>query len=1085
MAVNNTKPSFSANDNDAAISIGTRRNDVLYGSLGHTIFYGGLGDDIYYVRNHDDVVVEEKNEGTDLIYTDITYTAPANVENLTLTGSGNIYGFGNNADNTLIGNSGNNRLSAGRGNDVLYGMDGNDLLLGGDDSDRLYGGNGNDILRGDNGNDYLDGGEGNDKLEGGTGTDTMRGGRGNDTYYVDNAGDTVIEERNEGIDTIYTSVTYTAPTNVENLTLTGNGNIYGFGNNADNTLIGNSGNNRLSAGRGNDVLYGMDGNDLLLGGDDSDRLYGGNGNDILRGGSGNDYLDGGEGNDKLEGDIGNDTYIFAKGYGHDVIEDYSGRNTVQFGHGLRPEDLSVQITADSANPNLNDWILTIKATGETLTLKAQENGSSPAVSVFDFGGIRLTPYQLLSKAQHGFGEDTAVTRVLLKDGSTFSYTGNGKQAFQTASLQYWENGANNTRYSSIVTPSRAQATRSAYAKDSDGDGLADAVDKYPNEWKVSDRDLRMFSTLAYATEGKAALQKAFDGSSSSIEINSIKADLKGQVDISEYQKHWDVLDVTSKGELIGSGLDYTIFGNGKKADGTYTNVVVAFRGTKGLQDATAGLKLAQGNTPTQAKELDEIIGKLAQYHPEHIYSTGHSLGGYLAQYFATYTVQNSEFKNEFVRSALFNPAVLTVDGSSGADLRIAKERTEQFTQTRITDDRFANESGVTYKTNSYVINGEWLSDGGVPLTYIVGAAAAAGAVEAAKGAAKGGFLGTLFGAVATFVTGGAALPLIAAGATTGAKIGAATGAVKGSGTVLTFNGLGEYKNTIYLNNTAATKSAWDKHALANFYETSTEIQKYFSQGTRTDKGQYNPYLKDTDSDGFSDGIEAKVGSSAYSRWQTPYATGTSVTHTDDKPFTAIVQTEDASGNVISVKGVEMQAQQMGNQIVYTPTGKETDLGSSGFDWAAFENQTPTAAGTAAIQGTTGDDVLKGGSGNDYLMGGLGNDTIITGQGRDTVVFTAWDIREGKADRLVDFNPAEDVLDLSGMRPLLNNSNNLLKWSDLLVTDTVLFPTDRATLHFNTAEQTLSYRAAGSDSGIIFARFDNEQAIQLGSTNFIG
>ncbi|WP_373745805.1 M10 family metallopeptidase C-terminal domain-containing protein [Neisseria dentiae] len=671
------------------------------------------------------------------------------------------------------------------------------------------------------------------------------------------------------------------------------------------------------------------------------------------------------------------------------------------------------------------------------------------------------------------------TRILYKDGSIVTHTGSADNPFQTATLRYSEEREIQTKQQAIIPPSAYSAYTKDYAKDSDGDGLADAVDKYPNEWKVSDRDLRMFSTLAYATatEGKAALQKAFDDSSN-------KADLKGQVDISEYQKHWDVLDVTSKGEWIGSGLDYTIFGNGKKADGTYTNVVVAFRGTKGLQDATAGLKLAQGNTPTQAKELDEIIGKLAQYNPEHIYSTGHSLGGYLAQYFATYTVQNSEFKNEFVRSALFNPAVLTVDGSSGADLRIAKERTEQFTQTRITDDRFANESGVTYKTNSYVINGEWLSDGGVPLTYTVAAAAAAGAVEAVKGAAKGGLWGALFGTVATIVTGGAALPLIAAGATTGAKIGAKIGATEGRETVLTFDGLGEYKNTIYLNNTAATKSAWDKHALANFYETSTEIQKYFSQGTRTDKGQYNPYLKDTDSDGFSDGIEAKVGSSIYSSWQTPYATGTSVTHADERPITAIVQTEDASGNVISVKGVEMQAKQLGNQVVYTPSGKETDLGGSGFDWSAFENQTPVS-GTAAVQGTTGDDVLKGGSGSDYLMGGLGSDTIIGGAGRDTVVFTAWDIREGKADRLVDFNPAEDVLDLSGMRSLLSGGDSQLKWSDLLVNDTVLFASDRAYLHFNSSEQTLAYRAAGADSSTVFARFDNEQAVSLSSANLIG
>ena len=94
--------------------------------------------------------------------------------------------------------------------------------------------------------------------------DTMLGGKGNDTFYVDNI---KIQRRDAdaGYDTIYSSVTYTAPTHVEKLILEGKDNIFGFGNNADNSLIGNSGNNRLSGGRGSDTLYGMEGNDLLMG----------------------------------------------------------------------------------------------------------------------------------------------------------------------------------------------------------------------------------------------------------------------------------------------------------------------------------------------------------------------------------------------------------------------------------------------------------------------------------------------------------------------------------------------------------------------------------------------------------------------------------------------------------------------------------------------------------------------------------------------------------------------------------------------------------------------------------------------------
>ncbi|MGN6950191.1 M10 family metallopeptidase C-terminal domain-containing protein, partial [Neisseria sp. P0016.S005] len=72
-------------------------------------------------------------------------------------------------------------------------------------------------------------------------------------------------------------------------------------------------------------------------------------------------------------------------------------------------------------------------------------------------------------------------------------------------------------------------------------------------------------------------------------------------------------------------------------------------------------------------------------------------------------------------------------------------------------------------------------------------------------------------------------------------------------------------------------------------------------------------------------------------------------------------------------------------------------------------------GVAALHGSAADDVLKGSDGNDYLAGGLGGDTIVTGEGRDTVAFTAWDVREGKLDHLLDFNPVKDKLDLSAMR----------------------------------------------------------------------
>jgi Ca2+-binding RTX toxin-like protein len=50
-----------------------------------------------------------------------------------------------------------------------------------------------DLMYGLAGNDTLNGGMGNDLLDGGLGTDVLYGGAGNDTYFVDNAGDSVVE----------------------------------------------------------------------------------------------------------------------------------------------------------------------------------------------------------------------------------------------------------------------------------------------------------------------------------------------------------------------------------------------------------------------------------------------------------------------------------------------------------------------------------------------------------------------------------------------------------------------------------------------------------------------------------------------------------------------------------------------------------------------------------------------------------------------------------------------------------------------------------------------------------------------------
>jgi Ca2+-binding RTX toxin-like protein/subtilisin-like proprotein convertase family protein len=300
---------------------GNTGNNTLDGGAGADTMAGGRGDDTYVVDNANDVVIENEGEGTDTVRSSIAYTLGANIENLTLTGSAAINGTGNALPNTLTGNTANNVLDGGAGADSMAGglgddtyiVDnladmvsesanaGTDLVLSslsytlGANVEKLtltgataINGTGNElgnVLRG-NGADNI--------LDGGAGADTLIGGAGNDTYVLDTAmltdsdtgeplpwtGDSVLENPNEGIDTVLSSVTYVLQANVENLTLTGTGSVDGTGNELNNVLLGNAANNRLAGGDGDDTLDGAGGDDQLIGGRGSDTYRFGRGSGV-------------------------------------------------------------------------------------------------------------------------------------------------------------------------------------------------------------------------------------------------------------------------------------------------------------------------------------------------------------------------------------------------------------------------------------------------------------------------------------------------------------------------------------------------------------------------------------------------------------------------------------------------------------------------------------------------------------------------------------------------------------------------------------------------------------------------------------
>lgn len=141
------------------------------------------------------------------------------------------------------------------------GGSGNDKITGNVANNYLSGNGGNDTLFGMGGADLLQGFAGNDTLNGGFGfVDTLLGGTGNDTYIVDDF-DTIEEQFNEGFDHVQSSVRWVLGANLEQLTLTGNASINGFGNALDNLIFGNDASNYLDGGLGGDTLFGGKGDD--------------------------------------------------------------------------------------------------------------------------------------------------------------------------------------------------------------------------------------------------------------------------------------------------------------------------------------------------------------------------------------------------------------------------------------------------------------------------------------------------------------------------------------------------------------------------------------------------------------------------------------------------------------------------------------------------------------------------------------------------------------------------------------------------------------------------------------------------------
>ncbi|MBY5740416.1 calcium-binding protein, partial [Rhizobium leguminosarum] len=402
------------------------------------------GDDTYIVDNAGDLVTEAADEGTDTVRTTLaSYTLGSDLENLTYIGTAAFVGTGNSLDNTITGAAAADTLSGGAGNDTLNGGAGADTMIGGAGDDTYivdnagdsvaenaaagtdtvrtnlsaytlganvenltyigaatFVGTGNlldNVITGGVGADSLAGAAGNDTLIGGSGADKMSGGMGDDVYVVDIATDIVIENVNEGTDTVQTALSsYTLSNNVENLTYTGSASFTGAGNALANTITGGAGNDTLNGAADADTLIGGAGNDTyiidnagdlvteaadagtdtvrtnlasyMLAGNVENLSFAGTGpfagtgnalNNVIVGGSGSNTLTGGAGNDILTGGAAADVFVYSLNWGHDTITNFvatgSAHDVISIDHNIFADWESL-FAASSQNGN--DTIVT-------------------------------------------------------------------------------------------------------------------------------------------------------------------------------------------------------------------------------------------------------------------------------------------------------------------------------------------------------------------------------------------------------------------------------------------------------------------------------------------------------------------------------------------------------------------------------------------------------------------------------------------------------------------------------------------------------------------------------------------------------
>jgi Ca2+-binding RTX toxin-like protein len=378
--------------------IGSQFNDRLTGNAGANTLFGGAGIDTLIGGGGNDTYI-------------VNITAAGTLEDVVTAGAGldTLQVFGNyaGAGATLTAAAAIENIDISATGSALLNITGN--------------ANANTLV----GNDA------NNQLNGGTGADTLSGGLGDDTYTVDNIGDVLIEEADQGTDSVNSAISFILAADFENLTLTGLAAINGAGNSGANVITGNASINTLDDGGigASDTLIGGAGNDIYIVNNSGDSITelaaggtdlirsavsfdlvnaantenltltgttdingaGAAGANVITGNSGNNILTGGAGIDTLIGGGGNDTFVVnitTTGTLEDTLTAGAGIDTINVAGTYTGAAATLISAATIENYDISGTgTALLNVTGNVLSNRLTGNAANNVISDGGIGGL--------------------------------------------------------------------------------------------------------------------------------------------------------------------------------------------------------------------------------------------------------------------------------------------------------------------------------------------------------------------------------------------------------------------------------------------------------------------------------------------------------------------------------------------------------------------------------------------------------------------------------------------------------------------------------------------------------------------------